>query len=365
MTPAFLGLSPDERRLYIDEAAARRGVSPVIIEKDFWVCWLLGVIFESSFRDAIVFKGGTSLSKVFGVINRFSEDIDLSLAPAFLGLDEPAATTTLSKGQASKWMQRAEATCTAVVRDKLAPEVAAAIGARLGASDSPWLTFEVDVSSHSPVVLFHYPTTQPPALEYLKRSVKLEFGSLTDQRPTGSHAVRPWIADVLPDAFTDWHCDVVALDLHRAFCEKATILHAEHHRPADKPTPDRFARHYADTAALALHADAAGAIASSELRDHVVRWKSRFFGSAWARYELALPPTFKLVPPPEREEALRRDYRAMRDMYLSEPQPFEHVLSTLADVERQINESGGESVDSVTPSQGSGVLGLHRPRGRG
>lgn len=86
MTLAFLQLPSGERRPYIDEAAARRGLSPVIVEKDFWVCWLLSILFTSSFRDAIVFKGGTSLSKAFGVINRFSEDIDLSLAPAFLGL---------------------------------------------------------------------------------------------------------------------------------------------------------------------------------------------------------------------------------------------------------------------------------------
>ena len=72
MTLAFLALPAGERKVYIDEAAARRGLSPVILEKDFWVGWLLGVLLESSFRDAIVFKGGTSLSKVFGVINRFS-----------------------------------------------------------------------------------------------------------------------------------------------------------------------------------------------------------------------------------------------------------------------------------------------------
>ncbi len=248
MTLAFLELPAAERKLYIDEAAARRGLVPVIVEKDFWVCWLLGILFQASFRDAIVFKGGTSLSKVFGVINRFSEDIDLSLAPAFLGLDEPDAMAALSKGQASKWMERAATKCTAVVRDALAPEISTGLEGQLGEGESPWLTFEVDAHSHSPVLLFHYPTTQPPALDYLKRSVKLEFGSLTEQRPTASHAVRPWIADVLPEAFGDWQCDVVALDLHRSFWEKATILHAEHHRPLDKVTPDRFARHYADTA---------------------------------------------------------------------------------------------------------------------
>jgi hypothetical protein len=337
MTLAFLQLPPAERKLYIEEAAARRGLSPVVLEKDFWVCWLLGIVFTSSFRDAIVFKGGTSLSKVFGVINRFSEDIDLSLVPAFVGLEEPDAAAGLSRGQANKWMERAEAACTIAVRDTLAPEIAAAVETNLGEHTDAWLTFEVDAGSHSPILLFHYPTTQPPALEYLKRSVKLEFGSLTDQRPTGSHAVRPWIADVLPDAFADWHCNVVALDLHRAFWEKATILHVEHHRPADKPTPDRFARHYADTAALALHADASGAVARSELRQRVVHWKSRFFGSAWARYDLAVPPTFRLVPPKERGAALRRDYQVMRDLYLSEPVPFERILAILDDVERQVN----------------------------
>jgi predicted nucleotidyltransferase component of viral defense system len=90
----FLELPPDERRLYIEQAAIRRNISPVILEKDFWVCWLLGIVFESEFADSLVFKGGTSLSKVFGVIERFSEDVDLSLSPAFLGL--PGAGTTKS-----------------------------------------------------------------------------------------------------------------------------------------------------------------------------------------------------------------------------------------------------------------------------
>ena len=88
MRLGFLGLPAEERRLYIEQAAIRRNVSPVILEKDFWVCWLLGILFESEFAGSLVFKGGTSLSKVFGVIDRFSEDIDLSLSPTFLKLPE-------------------------------------------------------------------------------------------------------------------------------------------------------------------------------------------------------------------------------------------------------------------------------------
>lgn len=69
----FLRLPLHERRLYIEQAAVRRNVSPVLVEKDFWVCWMLAVLFASKFAEALVFKGGTSLSKVFGAIDRFSE----------------------------------------------------------------------------------------------------------------------------------------------------------------------------------------------------------------------------------------------------------------------------------------------------
>lgn len=333
----FLKLPSEERKVYIDEAAGRRGLSPVILEKDFWVCWMLHVLFDATFHDAIVFKGGTSLSKVFGVIDRFSEDIDLSLAPDFLGIGEPEHDASLSKGQANKWMKKAEAECIEAVRDRLSPELEETVSDLLGKGQEPWLEFVVDESSHSPVILFRYPTSQPAGFDYLKRSVKLEFGSLSEQRPTERHSIRPWIADVLPDAFSDWQCSVVALDVQRTFWEKATILHTEYHRPADKPTPDRYSRHYADTAALALHATASPAITQGDLRQRVVDWKSRFFSSGWARYDLAQPPTFNLVPPAEREKALRRDYDAMRDMYLTVPVSFDEIIATLATVERQIN----------------------------
>ena len=128
----FLELPSEERKLYIEEAAGRRGLSPVILEKDFWVCWLLHVLFDATFHDAIVFKGGTSLSKVFGVINRFSEDNDLSLAPGFLGIGEPEHDARLSKGQASKWMKKAEAECIEAVRDRLTPELEGTVSDLLG-----------------------------------------------------------------------------------------------------------------------------------------------------------------------------------------------------------------------------------------
>ncbi len=187
----FLELAADERRRYVEQAAIQRNVSAVILEKDFWVCWLLGVLFCSKFAGSLVFKGGTSLAKVFGVIDRFSEDIDLSLSPEFLGLPEAGA----SRHQANKWMKNAEAACGTAVEKQIAPTMEAAVAAVLGKGAGNWFEFVTEPITNSPVLLFHYPSTQPHGFEYLRRSVKLEFGSLTDQQPVGRHPVRPLVAE--------------------------------------------------------------------------------------------------------------------------------------------------------------------------
>ena len=336
MKLAFLKLPPDERRVYVQQAAIRRNVSPVVMEKDFWVCWTLGVLFQSEFAANLVFKGGTSLSKVFGVIERFSEDIDLSVSPTFLKL--PNAGT--SRNQVNKWMKNAEAACADAVQRQIRPAMEATAEGVLGTAKRTWFEFLTDPATNAPVLLFHYPSSQPTGFDYLRRSVKMEFGSLTDQQPVGRHPIRPWMADVLAETFLDWRCQVVALEVQRSFWEKATILHSEYHRPADKPTPDRFSRHYADVAALATHPNASAAVDRHDLRDQVVKWKSQFFGNAWAKYDAAKPGTFRLVPPAARLAALRRDYQAMRDMYVAEPTSFDGILATLSELEDRINSSG-------------------------
>ena len=188
MRLAYLQLSLDERRLYVEEAARRRGLSPVILEKDFWVCWMLGVLFTGPFRNELVFKGGTSLSKVFGVIERFSEDIDLSLSPAFVGFSEAVLESAPSRTRRDALMKDLQAACATKVEQVIRPEIERVAGEALGKREGgePWTEFLIDLVTGSPVLLFHYPTTQPTGFEYLQRSVKLEFGSLTDQRPAGN-----------------------------------------------------------------------------------------------------------------------------------------------------------------------------------
>jgi len=329
-----------DQALIIRETAARRGLLPVMVEKDFWVSWTLAVLFaHPEFGSQLVFKGGTSLSKVFGVIERFSEDIDLSVSPAFLGISEESVEQADSRNKRTEWMKELEEACTERVRDRFLPELERiAIEALDNRRDgTAWMEFQVDAATHSPVVLFHYPSNEPSGFEYLGRFVKMEFGSLTDQKPVGTHSVRPWLAEEFSKHFEDFQCKLVALELERTFWEKATILHSEHHRDPEKLIRAHFSRHYSDMAALARHAVVERALACDDLRQRVANWKSRFFAASWARYDLARPGTFRLVPPEFRLGELKKDYQAMRDMFLATPPPFENILETVRDLENRIN----------------------------
>ena len=342
MNPArqFLALTPERRALAFEQAATQRAVDPVIIEKDFWVCWLLGVLFEKPrLAPYLVFKGGTSLSKVFGAIDRFSEDVDLSVSPAFVGADAKAFDALTSRTQRDVAMAEMQRLCSVKAQGTIAPLLEAAIRDALGspASGGDWVTYELDAQAQSPILYFNYPVTRPTGLSYVRRSVKLELGSLTDQQPVGRHAVRPWVAEEFPAAFADWQCEVTALELSRSFWEKATILHAEYHRPEGQSTPDRYARHYADLARLLEQPTAPALMADKALCARVADWKSRVFARGWARYDLARHGSFRLVPPAHRHTALAQDYAIMRPMFLREPPSFANVMQQLAAAEQTIN----------------------------
>lgn len=339
----FVSLPPERRALAFTQTAARMAVSSVMVEKDFWVSWLLGLLFaDPALAPHLVFKGGTSLSKVYGVIDRFSEDIDLSMSPAFVGADETVFAAMKSRTQRDATLAQMQAQCGEQTRKVLMPRLEQAIVDHLGRrpDGAPWLRYEDDAVARSPVVHFEYPTASEAGFEYLRREVKLELGSLTDQRPTELHAVRPWVVDDFPAAFPDWQCQVISLELARTFWEKATILHAEHHRPADQATPERYARHYADMERLLRHTDAAAMLADHALCARVVEWKSRAFARQWARYDLARPGTFRLRPAEERLTALARDYAQMRAMFIAAPPKFDVVMDRLAKAEAALNAEG-------------------------
>jgi len=340
-TSSFALQSASERSLLITEAAARLGLAELILEKDFWVGWLLGRMFAvPGVAGQLLFKGGTSLSMVFGAVRRFSEDIDLAILPAALGFDESYFNEAPSASQRRKRMEEL-ATASEVFVQKLQPLLEAEVTGQLGSGPhgEAWLSYEIDSNAGTPNLWFSYPSVTAQQSSYIAKRVKLEFGSLTNQQPSMQGVARTLLAGVLPEgAFTDLMAPVLVLDVARTFWEKATILHAEHHRPEQIDVRDRFARHYSDFAAL-WHQDAArtAGLARLDLLADVALHKSRYFGSAWANYESARPGSLKLVPPGYRWGAIEADYVKMRPMFLDEPAPFSELMHLLAGAEKALN----------------------------
>ena len=130
--------------------------SPAIIEKDFWVCWTLRRIYEVlQFRSQLIFKGGTSLSKVFDAIERFSEDVDLSLSRRDLGFtdERDPEESGISGNEARRRIDALVHRCKEEVRDRLLPMVQSDFTSMLGVSD--W-TVELDAADPQ-TIIFTYP----------------------------------------------------------------------------------------------------------------------------------------------------------------------------------------------------------------
>jgi len=185
----FARLPLDQRLPCFQEVANRRGLTRLIVEKDFWVCFSLRLLFTTpAFENKFVFKGGTSLSKVFGIIKRFSEDIDLPIDPSWLGLGgESRPDAAKSRSEFQKRWEKLNDACATSVDKKIRPVLEQAIQDVLGSNQdgTSYLSFKLDEQTHSPVLTFRYPTNEPERPGYVHPQVKLELGSLTDQQPIG------------------------------------------------------------------------------------------------------------------------------------------------------------------------------------
>jgi hypothetical protein len=278
----------------------------------------------------MVFKGGTTLSKVYGLIDRFSEDIDLVLDWRLLGYGPPEGDDPYrnlpSKTQRNHYNQEMNARAATYIRETLLLKFNQLL------ATTPGIAVSVD-DTDPHTVNVRYPAGFAAA--YIRPEVRLEIGPLAAWVPSGQQTIHPYAADTFPQAFTESVCTVVAIAAERTFWEKATILHQEAHRPGAVPT--RQSRHYYDFFKMADSKIKVAAFSDPGLLKTVVEFKDLFYSCAWARYDLAMPGSFRLSPAPNQLPALTRDYRAMREMFYREPPDFAAILATLPLLEDEIN----------------------------
>ena len=327
----------DARAQLFIETAARKGIADAIVEKDFWVCWMLQQLFSiDALKGRLLFKGGTSLSKVFHAINRFSEDIDLAVDYAALGFtgDRDPRKDGISTTKRNKILAEMMNACQLYIGTEFIQALDKRCREVLGPPDA----WSLGVSEQDPnVVRFRYPGSVGKALTYVPPQVVLELGTHAEFVPQDRFTIRSFAAEEFPNVVTNGYVGVVALLAKRTFWEKATILHAEYHRAPEKLLPERYSRHYYDVAMLANGPVRAEALADFNLLADVVKHKETFYPAAWAQYQLARPGSFHLVPKAERMAALERDYRNMGVMIFGEPPQFDSILETLTALERDIN----------------------------
>jgi len=317
-------LSNRDRSELFSETAARMGIHPAVVEKDFWITWVLSKLFaHPELSKRLMFKGGTSLSKIYRLIERFSEDIDLILD--WRGLTDKNPEEERSKSKQDKLNREINERAKDYIAGNLLPIIAEIT--------APVCTCAV---GEDPFVLnVHYPGAFVET--YLRPEVRLEIGPLASWLPFDEYRIRPYAAERFPDLFAKPECTVRAIKAERTFWEKATILHHEAHRPDDIIQPQRNSRHYYDMYKMASAPIKESALANLALLESVVAFKQRFYPRGWARYDLARPGTLRLVPKGRVQEAVKADYREMRIMIYGEYPYVESILTKLQELEDEIN----------------------------
>ena len=329
----YVAKNPDEDlKVLFSQVSVRCGLSPAIVEKDFWVCWMLDYLFtRSPWKTQLAFKGGTSLSKAYGLIKRFSEDIDLILDWRLLGYGVREPWEDRSNTQQDLFNERANERSATFLKDVFVPRVKGDLEKELGRP------LYMAMDEHDPnTVVFRYPCAFSD--ESILREIRLESGALAAWTPAAYHAVRPYAADFYPQLFKNAETQVYTVEPERTFWEKVTILHREAMRTPERgPMPSRYSRHYYDLWCMIQSGTKDAALKKLDLLDDVVSFKRKFYRCSWARYEQATSKEIRLMPPEHALSGLKEDYRHMQNMIFGPKPSFEDILGAIQELEVEIH----------------------------
>ena len=192
-------------------------------------------------------------------------------------------------------------------------------------------------------LLFEYPGAFPPAEAGYVPVVKIELGARSDDWPSETRTVTPYVAQLFPKTSGDF-ARVPTLAAERTFWEKALLLHEETFRPPDKPRRIRMARHYYDVWCLITRGVAQRAVEDAALFERVVEHREIFFRLGWVDYATLRRGSLRLTPPDDHRDAWHLDYDAMAEsMFYGERPPFSEILGVVGEFEQRFNAGAGSS----------------------
>jgi hypothetical protein len=341
-----LAASERERRDLFLTTANRLGTAEQNTEKDFWVCWTLDALFNdlAAGGPRLLFKGGTSLSKGYGLIERFSEDIDITVFREDIG--QPARVEELEGLSGKKRTARLDAiraACQEYIRAPLREQMEAILRRALDAARLPADCGRVELDADDPdgqSLLVWYPTVTAAGNDYIRRAIKIESGAKSALDPHAPVTVSPFVADDLAGRDLSVR-NVTTVDPSRTFWDKVVILHGLRRwferRGELRGGGQRVSRHYYDVSRLLESEAGRNAANNLEMAQDCVRHAKMFFNRPDFDLASAVPGSFALTPDDEMMTILQRDYEAMSGMIFGPIPAFHEVIASITDLEKILN----------------------------
>lgn len=324
----WLKLSDEQRKETLTQAQSRNGILVKALEKDWWVTLVLKALFQSAYKDYLVFKGGTSLSKGWKLISRFSEDIDIALDPEAFGMKYEEAPT---KNYITKLKKQGCVFTSTKLKEELAKQLSA-----LGVPEGM-------VSIEADPIPDDFPDTDPQVLHvkyrslydpnrYIAEEVKIEVSVRSLKTPFTARPIQSILWEAFPNAaYAETPFEVMIVEPRKTFLEKAFLLHEEFGKPdKSKIRYARMSRHFYDIVMNMDSGVGADALADHELYDHLIVHRQGYSRIPWVDYQTLQHETLSFVPPFEMLEQYRNDYAAMQEaMIYGDPPGFDELIERM------------------------------------
>jgi hypothetical protein len=343
---SIIKASRTDRKDIFEIAANRLKTTIQNIEKDFWVCWTLDALFNGLPQGGarLLFKGGTSLSKAFSLISRFSEDVDITVFRQDIGQVASIEELELLSGKKRRtYLDAIKGACQAYISGPLLENLTHLVKKSMEdagiSQENVGVTLD-DSDKSGQSLLFWYPSVIEAPNEYIRSSVKIESGAKSALEPHQSATIRPYIDNDL-ESLDLRVSQITTVSPERTFWDKVIILHGQRRwfelKGELKHGGQRISRHYYDIFKLAVSDIGKQALYNRDLAIDCARHAQMFFGGASLDLEHALPGTLKIVPTNAMIPTLQRDYEAMSDMIFGEIPLFEEILKSILELEQTIN----------------------------
>jgi predicted nucleotidyltransferase component of viral defense system len=322
----------NSKKVVFEEISKSMGMVSSAIEKDWWVVQTLRLIFEMDCADSLVFKGGTSLSKAWGLINRFSEDIDLALDRNFLGFEGDLSNQQIKKLRKASF---------AYITDKFYPTLKTKFEETGLTNVEINITETTDSDQDPRIIEIFYPSVFDN-MGYIRPKVIIEVGSRSLREPFSIRSFRSFVGENYPDQpFADSSILIPTVNPERTFLEKVFLLHEEFQKPIDKIRVERLTRHLYDIERLMDTEFAEKALVDVKLYQDIVAHRRLFTPIRGIDYDNHIPQKINPIPPTEIIDEWQKDYEIMQDsMIYGESLSFSELIERIEELKKRFKSIG-------------------------